>query len=225
MNFGYLATKYLKADVIVHDRTYEGLEWRGPGAKPGRALFESLQEQENQGSRAKDFVAQGEAQQMVEVQAQARAAAERASIPFKEKLMERFEEVKAECIKVTLAAEECRLMLKARSEVENSWREITELQDQINQTNQKYLEETAHFLSWDSDKVPKGVIEMRVKAHSRIDFGKTVYADWSSLRSAEMPSREELIRALQKGGDHLKEMRAICKEVALRYPKPKKSHF
>ena len=49
-----------------------------------------------------------------------------------------------------------------------------------------------------------------------------VYANYSSLRQKEYPSREEMINALRKGGLDLLKIQARVKEINDKYGKPTK---
>lgn len=51
LNYAHLAKKYLGAKVTVHNRTYEGLEWHGPGEKPTHEIFEAFQREEDREAR------------------------------------------------------------------------------------------------------------------------------------------------------------------------------
>lgn len=225
MNFYALTCKYFPdAQVTVHDRTYEGLEWHGPGEKPALEVFESFQEEEDRLARAAGREVLSRESVMQERQRQARAQAELDLVPFQQKLGEYFEAERLRFLKASQDALELKALLGLKEHGMSAWKEISEAQDAINQRAQKYLEETAHYLAWDPHKIPVEVLEQREKMHALIDEGKTVYADWASLRAKEMPSRQDIAEAIRKGGDHLRRMQAACKEVAVRYPRPKKTH-
>lgn len=226
INYAYLAEKYIKgAHFTMHDRTYEGLEWHGPGPKPGAGHFEALQELENQEARREARAEDKQASYMEEVQRQARARAKESARPLEEKLRQIEQEEHDQCLKLEKTAIEIQSCLRARESALSCWREISAAQALINEEAQKYLEETAHYLAWEPGSIPAEIIEKRKMAQMRLSDGQLVYADWSSLRSKEMPAREELQEAIRRGGEHLERMQKICKEVALKYPKPTKHHY
>lgn len=226
MNYQYLAKKYFhKASVTVHDRTYEGLEWHGPGEKPKQEVFEAFQAEEDRLDRIAGRQVRDRTGQMQEKQQQARAQAEDDLVPFQKQLGEYFEEERLKALRLKEDALELQARLVLKDHANVAWREITAAQDALNKQAQAYLDDTAHYLSWDVHKIPADVLAKREDAQALINYGQVVYADWSKLREAEMPSREELALALRVGGDHLARIRKTCQEVALRYPKPRVNHF
>lgn len=223
MNFAYLAKKYFSdCIIIVHDRTYDGLEWRGPGDKPSLEIFEAFQKEEDRLERAAGRAVMSQESTMQEKQRQARAQAELDMVPFQKKLGEFFEQERLRCLKLYQDALETKSLIASKEHVITAWSEITEAQSALNKQAQTYLEETQHFTAWDQDKVPKDVLEKRAEAHRILMETKVVYAEWAALRQAEMPSREEIAEAIRAGGEHLKNIKKRCKEVALKYHKPRK---
>lgn len=225
MNFFFLTQKYFPhAKVIVHDRTYEGLEWISPGHKPKEAVFQSFQDEEDRLARMAGREVMSRDSQMQEKQRQARAQAQADLTPFQQVLGEYFESERLRFQKLLEDALEAKAMIALKEHAMHAWQEITEAQDALNAKAQEYLEETKHYLAWDTHKIPPDVLVKREEAHKMLDGGKTVYADWATLRAAEMPSREEIQQAVLSGGEHLARIKKACKEVSLKYPKPRKQH-
>lgn len=225
MNYAYLAKKYLHADVVVHDRTYDGLEWFGPGEKPPLSVFEAFQGEEDREARVLRKEHESRLGIMEERQVQARAKALEDIRPFEDKLREIEEEGRRKALELRQEAIELQSALRSRSHVLDAWKEISAAEALLADEAQRYLEETAHYLSWDQHKIPAEVLVGREKAHSQIAAGKLVYADWARLRSNEMPSRAEIQEAIKLGGEHLKRIKKACQEAALRYPKPRRNHY
>lgn len=226
MNFAYLARKYFPdCQIIVEDRTYDGMRWIGPGEKPKEEIFKSLQDEEDRLARLAGQPILDRESQMQEKQRQARAQAEADLIPFQQKLGEYFEGERLKFLKLAQDALETKMALSLKEHAMTAWREITVAQDEQNRQAQEYLDATKHFLAWDTHKIPAEVIAKREEAHKLLSEGQLVYADWVNLRRSEMPTREEMQEALRKGGEHLTRLKKRCKEVSLRYPKPKRQHF
>lgn len=226
MNFYALTQKYIpSAQVTLHDRTYEGLEWHGPGEKPRREIFEAYQAEEDRIARASGQESLSRSSQMQEKQRQARAKAEADLVPFQKQMGEYFEGERLKFLKLKSDALELQARLALKEHALDCWREITEAQKGLSDQAQAYLEATKHMLAWDDHKIPAEVLAKREEAHKLLSEGQLVYADWHRLRESEMPSREELALALRAGGDHLARIRKACKEVALKYPKPRIQNF
>lgn len=226
MNYAHLARKYFpSAKFVVHDRSFDGLEWISPGEKPKEEVFEAFQKEEDRLARAAGLVVRDRMGQMEEKQRQARAQAEADMVPFQKTLGEWFESERLKFLKLKQDALELQARLALKEHALDCWREITEAQDALNKQAQAYLDATAHYLSWDLSKIPADVLGKREDAHKILLEGRLVYADWSRLREAEMPTREEMAEALRLGGERLAEVRKACKEVALRYPAPRIQRF
>lgn len=226
MNYYYLVQKYFpNAKVIVEDRTYDGLVWQGPGDKPLDSIFKSLQGEEDRLLRLAGQKVMAQENQMLEKQLQARAQAEAELIPFQKTLGDYFENERLKCLKLKQDGLDLQMRLSLKEHVIDCWREITAAQNSLNAKAQIYLDETKHYLAWDEHKIPGEILAEREKAHNILSEGQLVYADWANLRAAEMPSREEIQAAIKTGGEHLKRLQKACKEIALKYPKPRKLNY
>lgn len=226
INYAHLARKYVTgAQMTVHDRTYDGLEWHGPGEKPSIEMFRALQREEEREARANGFIQKEEAGLAMERQAQGRARALDAIRPIEDRLREQEEEAYRKTLELKEKALITQSLLRERDRVVDCWQEITEAQDLARKEAQKFLDETASYLSWDPNEVPAEVRAGRIMAHARLRDGETVYADWARLRSDMLPTREEMAEMIRKGGEHLKRLEELCKTAALKYPKPRKNHF
>lgn len=226
MNYYALTKKYFpSANVTLHDRTYQGLEWHGPGDKPSEDIFEAYQNEEDRLTRQAGLIVRDRQGQMEEKQRQARAQADADMVPFQKTLGEYFETERLKFLKLKQDALELQARISLKEHALDCWREITEAQEALNKQAQEYLDATKHYLSWDLDKIPADVLGKREDAHKLLSEGQLVYADWARLRESEMPSREELATALRLGGEHLERARKACREVALRYPKPRIQRF
>lgn len=226
MNYNALVQKYFpQARVVVHDRTYEGLEWLGPGEKPRKEVFESFQAEEDRLDRAAGRQVREKEGLMQEKQRQARAQAEQDLIPFQQKLGTYYEEQRLAFLKLSQEALEVKNLLGVKNIGVACWQEITEAQELLHAKAQQYLEETKHYMAWDEHKIPAEVLAGREQAHSVLEETKVVFAEWNQLRASEMPSREEIAEAIRKGGEHLKAMKKRCKEIAGKYTKPKRQLY
>jgi hypothetical protein len=226
MNFAYLAHKYLHVDCLMENRTYDGLLWPpSAGEKPSYELFEAFQREEDREARlTRDAQARLEEERRT-VHRQARAKALEDITPFADKIAAEHAEIRAQALQQKAEAIELQHALDSRSQIELTWREIAAAEDRISKEAQQYLDDTAHMLSWDTHRIPADVLAKREEAHNRINHGKTVYGNWNQLRALELPSREDLAAAIRAGGDELARIRKICQDVALKYPKPKKTHY
>lgn len=224
MNYYALTKKYFpSAKVVVEDRTYDGLVWKGPGDKPLESIFKSLQDEEDRLARVAGQAVLSRDGLMQEKQRQARAQAEADLVPFQKTLGDYFEAERLKALKLKQDALDLKMRLSLKEHVIDCWREISGAQEALNKKAQAYLEETKHYLAWDEHKVPAEVLAEREKAHALLSDGQLVYADWANLRAAEMPSREEIQEAIKIGGQHLARMKQQCKDIALKYPKPRKT--
>lgn len=222
MNYAYLLKKYHGVDnCIVHDRTYEGLEMPGGLRKPSMETFEAWQEYEDQLARQGQRRVEDRHSQVELRQQAARVKALEEIRPFEDKLREIELAVAEEAKALKKGALECQSILRTRGEVVSAWTEITHAQDLLNKEAQRYLDDTVFVLSWDHTDVPAEIAEKRRIAQQRLKSGQTVFREWASLRSLEAPSRAEIEEAVRLGGEHLDRIRKTCKEIALRYPRPR----
>lgn len=227
MNFVYLARKYFNVDCICEDRSYEGLIWPKDAhlEKPPQAVFEAYQGEEDRLNRVVANQAQKRTERIQESQKQAVARSFEDIIPFEDRLKAEHEKLREEAYEIRKGAVEAKLALSARaSHIEPMWREISEVQSAVSQEAQQYLDDTSHMLSWDPQKVPVEVLSKREEAHKRVEDGKLVYGNWQQMRAKDMPTREELRQAVKAGGEHLARLQKICQDVALKYPKPRKTY-
>lgn len=223
MNFYALTKKYFPdAEVTVEDRTYEGLKWHGPGKKPGLDIFKAFQEEEDRLDRIAGREVRSGESLMQEKQRQARAKAQEDLIPFQEKMGRYYEEERQKFRKLQEDALEVQARLRVKNHAIDCWKEITAAQELLQKQAQEYLEATKHMLAWDKDKIPADVVKNRQDAHKVLEEGALVYADWKTLREAEAPTQEELREALLKGGEHLARVKKHMRELALKYPKPRR---
>lgn len=226
MNFVYLSHKYLGVDCLMEDRTYGGLLWpSGAGEKPSYEVFESFQKEEDRLGRVEKNAGARLETERRERHRQAEHKALQDIIPYEQKIADHHEQVRADAFEQRCQALELQHALESRQQIDHCWKEISKADDIVTKEAQQYLEDTAHMLAWDQQKIPAEVLSKREEAHKRIFDSKTVYANWATLRASEMPSREELQAAIQAGGDQLKRLQDICKGVQLRYPRPKRNHY
>lgn len=227
INYGHIARKYFNADVVVHDRTFEGLEWRGPGEKPKLEIFHAFAEEEERQARLANRKKEIPLGLMEEKQAQARALALEEARPVEDKIREEFHRVKEEARKMRMEALELEEAMSAMAEVAESWHEVSKAQEKINQEAEDFLKQTDWYVTREletggSAKVPEEVRIARQEARERIDRGRLVYANWQALRSKEMPERGDVEAAIRLGGEALAEIKALCKAIAEKYPRPKR---
>lgn len=224
MNYAFLLLKYAGISAIVHDRTWEGLEMPRDCSypKPSQVTFDGWQEEENRLARMEGRKVEERQSERQNQQQRVRAKAFEEIRPLEDKLKEIELEERALCLK--MQNEAIQLSLSKRENVLAVWKEISAAQERINQESQSYLEDTKHVLAWNPEAIPKDIVEGRRLAHTRLNEGETVFADWRSLRSAEMPPRLEIEEAIRKGGEHLERLKKLCKDLALRYPKPKRNY-
>ena len=225
INYAHLARKYLNADVIVHDRTYEGLEWKGPGKKPSKDLFESFQKEEERIRKIDEWKEANNIGLMQERQHQAKVDALEKIRPLEHKIEEEQMRVREKIMRHKLEAKELQEQLKTRDELLDCWNEISAAQALVNAEAEQYLKDTDFFFTRETETgkpVPQEVIEKRALARERIDRGQLVFTHWRSLREKEMPSRGEIQEAIKKGGEELERIRKVCQDIALRYPKPRR---
>jgi hypothetical protein len=227
MNYAYLFEKYCKPDhekvkVIVHDRTYDGLEVHGMD-KPSRVQFESFQEMEDRESQREGFL-QKEEQSLIQLrQEQARVEAKRKSVSVEERIRESWNEITASVLKLRSEAVEAQESLKAKNTVLECWYEIEKAQEMINHEAMQYLAETDWYVTRKLEnglEIPQEVFEKRAEARNRIDRGHLVFKRADELRRKEMPSKEEIKAAILQGGKELERIKSICKEISLKYAKP-----
>lgn len=226
MNFRYLAEKYLNVSCLVNDRTYDGIIWPhdAPMEKPPLEVFEAFQREEDRLKRVDQFTTESLMADHREKLHQARAKALEEITPYEDKLRAEQEDVRRQALEQKQEAVRLRLALELRETADHMWTEISRTEAAMAAQAQKYLEDTAFYLAWDPHKIPADVLAKREEAHKRLEAGKTVYANWQSLRAKEHPSREEMAAAIRAGGEELERMKALLKGVALRYPKPKQHH-
>jgi len=86
-SYAYLADKYLPdSKYTIEDRTYEGVIWHGPGDKPSRDLFDSLDKEEQRFLKVKDRSIELENNLLIEMQMAHRQKALDAVKPLEKKL-------------------------------------------------------------------------------------------------------------------------------------------
>jgi len=229
MNYAHLAKTYMFADVIVHDRTYAGLQWLGPGEKPSEEQFRAFQVEEDRQNFVKNNLPkQKEADLMKERQRQARAAAEDMAIPLEKKIEAEWQSIYNEIADLRKKAAETRGVVAAMGKMGEAWAEISKAQESINEEAQRYLAETDWYYTRESEtkiQVPEEVKVKRQEARERIQHGEIVYASWQKLRAAERPSRQEIRDAIREGGEALDRIRKLCGDASLKFPKPKRKIF
>lgn len=226
MNFVALAHKYLGVDCLCENRSYAGLLWPADqGDKPSYETFESFQKEEDRLNRVDKLVS---TRSLEEKRLEHRRVQQKALediVPYEEKVRAEHEELRRQTQAQRMDAIHLQHSLDSRAHVDHTWREITAAEDRVTKEAQQYLDDTAHYLSWDPHRVPAEILAKREEAHKRIDHGKQVYANWQELRAKEMPTREDLIAAIRAGGEELERLKKICAETALKYPRPRKNHY
>lgn len=227
MQYHYLYRKFVDptADLIVHDRTYEGLEVRSGKPKPSITQFKSFQEEENRLRAVEGLPLLAEKSLLEEKQHQAKAIAWEKVRPLEDKIKEIFDGTFEEIRKLREEALEIQNSAKAKEMLMEAWEEISSAQERVNEDARTYLSETDWYVTREKETgivIPAEVKLARQEARERIQAGETVYAKWRDLREKELPSREEIKRAIQLGGEALAEMRKIVMETNSRYKRPKK---
>jgi len=227
MNYAYLFEKYCKPDhekvkVIVHDRTYDGLEIHGL-PKPSRATFEAFQEMEQRENTIEERLKSEEDFLILLKKEQAKIEAERKSRPIEEKIQEEWNAVTVEVLKLRQEAINTQAALKTKDAMVECWYEIERAQEVVNREAEAYLRETDWYVTRKQETgidIPVDIVDRRAEARSRIDRGHLVFKRADELRRKELPSREEIKQALLQGGEELERIKKICKEVTLKYAKP-----
>lgn len=225
-NYAHLADKYISgASYILHDRTYEGLEWKGPGPKPSEEIFDAFwaEEQRQAGILLNEELKFDSL--MAERQHQARVEAERDMRSHEEKIKEEQAKIRSEIQAIKGAAIELQELLKTRDEMLDCWNEITAAQEIINAESEKYLYDTDFYVTRKHDtgkEIPEEITANRNLARERVTRGRLVYRYAEELRANEMPTRAIIQAAIKTGGKELERIRALRKELILKYPSPKR---
>lgn len=224
MNYFHIIQKYFpEAKVVIHDRTWEGISWFGPGEKPSKELFDSLKKEEERQQRVAGLKANYEADLLKERQHQARVQAEYDAVPLMDKIKAQEEEIREEILSLKLEACELQERAKTKEVLEDAWHEVSAVQAMVNAECEKYLKDTDWYVTRELETqiaIPEDVKEKRKQARDRINKGNLVYANYKVLREKEMPSREDIIKSIRAGKDELDRMREIVTGVKLRYAKP-----
>lgn len=224
INFAAIALKINKdAQIVVHGRAFDQLEWLGPGPKPSLALFEAFAEEDEREARKDAYREELNSRAMIDLHEAQRAKTLEEIRPAEDKIREELAQVSAEITAVRLEALRTQELLRLADEVEDCWREITAAEAMARQNAQRYLQDTAHYLSWDADKIPANIQAFRASAHEVMarTEGRKVYANWKALRAGISPSKEEIREAIREGGERLKEVQRLAREAELKFPKPR----
>ena len=226
MNYAYLSLKYLGVECLMEDRTYDGLMWpKDHGEKPSEEIFAAFQREEDRQARAEGKVVSDRGSELALKQHQARAKAAQDLIPYESVIKAKVDVAYQEALEARKLAIDIQAAQRLKAVVDEEWREITEAQGRINDEAHRYLDETAHHVEREQHgicDVPDEIALKRKLAIERISDGTKVYAKWQELRSKEMPSRQELHDAIVAGGVELERMKKICRDVQLKYPRPKR---
>ena len=226
MHYGYLAKKYIDgAKFIMHDRTYDGLEWLGPGQKPSIKLFESFQEEENRHKRIDDKVNKDLEDEVKLRQHQYRHKVLEEIIPKEDKIREENAKLREEIEHLRFKVLEEKEALKNKELMLDCWNEISAAQAIINAECEDYLLKTDFYITREKETgkpIPQEVLVLREEARQRINHGERVYRFSDLLREKELPSKDEIREAIIAGGEELERIRKHCINVHLKYPKPKR---
>lgn len=225
INYAHLARKYLGVEPVVHDRTYEGMEFPAGTTKPAVELFAAFQREEERLAQADENHLANNLGLMQEKQHQARQAALEAIRPLEEKFKEEESSLREEVERLRMAALELQERFQTREELLECWQEIGAAQALVNAEAEAYLADTDFFVTRKQEtgeEIPGEITQKRAEARARIDRGNLVYRKWEKLREAERPSRKEIQAAIQAGGEELARIKKVCEEVALRYPRPRR---
>lgn len=227
VNYAYIYDKYFKpegATVIVHDRTYDGLEVIG-AVKPPKEILEAASEEDARVQNVSYLESRSQESEMQLKQQQARVEAERAAIPLEEKIKAEWAKIMDEVIELRKAAQEAQQAFRSKDVLLDSWYEIQAAQEMINKEAEEYLRETDWYVTRKQETgldIPMDVQEKRSEARDRIDRGQRVFKQYDALRRMELPSREEIKKAMLAGGSELNRIKALCKDVSLKYAKPQR---
>lgn len=209
----------------MHDRTYDGLEWLGPGDKPAKEVFLGWQELEareerielNKSLRDAALMEERRRQQLVKIYEEAKT--------LEEKIDDQYKQLRSDILKQKEEAAHVYNLIAAGKAVDEVFTELTRSQHLINKEAEKYLADTDWFITRKletGEEIPEEVSRGRAEARSRIERGTLVHSKWKDLRRSERPSREEIQRAVKLGGDELERIRHICETASLKYKKPAK---
>lgn len=230
MNFHNLYRKYVNADatLIVHDRTYDGLEVVD-GVKPTLPQFEAFQREEDRQYRSSVDVPKAKERSLLqEKQHQARVKALEDIRPFEDKIREEEMAIRHEIFSIRVKAIELQERQKTVEAMNEAWYELTAAQEKINEEARAYLSDTDWYFTRETEtkiKVPEEVVRLRQEARDRIQKGELVHAHWQRLRNAEMPSREEIRKAIKAGGEELERIRELCQSAVSKYKRPKRKIY
>lgn len=226
INFAFLLEKYMPGtQYIVHDRTYGGLELIN-GKKPPIEIFYSWQRSEDELANMRGKQQENKVSLMQEKQAQARNKALEEIRPIEDKIREKEEEIRANIFKLRQEAVAIQESHKTMDALDMAWQEISKAQGKVNHDAQKYLNDTDWYVTRKNETgidIPDEVSKGREEARARIKHGETVYANWSTLRAKESPSRAEIQASIKAGGEELLRMKKLQQEIALRYKRPTRS--
>lgn len=224
-NYAYIYEKYFKPDgatVIVHDRTYDGLEVIG-AVKPPKEILEAAAIEDARVQNISVLELKNQESELQKKQEQARIEAERAAIPLEEKIKAEWSKIMDEVIELRKAAVEASQAHRTKDALLDSWYEIQAAQALINQESESYLRETDWYVTRKQETgldIPEDVQAKRAEARSRIDRGQKVFAKYDALRRMELPTREEIKKAILAGGEELERIKHLCNDTKLKYAKP-----
>lgn len=225
-NYAYIYEKYFKpegATVIVHDRTYDGLEVIGAVKPPKEILEATAIEDARVTTGVAQVYAREQESELQKKQEQARAEAERAAIPLEEKIKAEWAKIMEEVIELRKAAVEAQQAHRTKDALLDSWYEVQAAQLAINEEAEAYLKETDWYVTRKLEtgiEIPVDIQDRRTEARARIDRGQKVFAKYDALRRMELPTREEIKKAIHAGGHELERIRLLCNETKLKYAKP-----
>lgn len=225
MNYSALAKKYVPgAKFKLIDRSYDGLEWIGPGEKPSIEMFQSWATEEARLQRIDEVKVLA---RMKEIEAArnrelVKIAEETKSI--EEKLKDEFKEMRRDILSQFHETKELEQCLNARDALSEVWVNVSSLQHAINEECKQYLADTDFYVTRKQEtgqEIPQNVSHNRQTCRDRVNNGVLAYASWSRIRGMERPSRKDIQEALKNGRGELARLREICNSIALRYPKPR----
>jgi len=224
-SYAYILDKYLpNIQYVMEDRTYDGINFlcKDP---PSKELLDSFIKEEERLNNIKKNNLSKLDDYYKEKQHQFRVEAARQAVPLEDKLAEEYDSIIAEIHTLRLDAIDLQKSLEAKAAFEESWLEIDKAQDKVNDEAKAYLAETDWYVTRLQETgldIPLDVQELRARARDTVNHGTIVYAKWRQLRDKERPSREELRAAIKAGNEELKRIKAICEDVAIKYPRPRK---
>lgn len=211
------------AHYVLHDRTYDGIEWLDKSMKPSKDLFEAWQKEEDRKGNALTFSESEKLKELEEKRHQARVEAQERAKPIQQKIEEEWDSITTAIIELAKKTSELKASLRAKDAVLELWHELDDFQSELHGEAKAYLEETRLYAEKEAETgipMPEAIRKARNEAFSIFGNGKVVYASAVKLREREMPSREEIIKAYKEGGEILEKMKELIKDIHLKYPKP-----